>query len=72
MKDFQRRTPTMYYYCYWKDHVHQIMTGCDPETLTMSIEDHEDDRKSSVIERLIKRQKYKAAFHVATYFHIPQ
>jgi hypothetical protein len=32
----------------------------------MMIEDDEEDRKDSVIERLIKRQKYNEAFHVAT------
>jgi hypothetical protein len=39
------------YDCYWMDHVYQTMIGCDPETL---------------IERLIERQKYHEAFHVAT------
>ena len=46
---------------YWMDH----FSG-DSETLTMMIEDDEEDRKDSVIERLIKRQKYNEAFHVAT------
>jgi hypothetical protein len=46
---------------YWMDHF-----SCDSETLTMMIEDDEEDRKDSVIERLIKRQKYNEAFHVAT------
>ncbi len=32
----------------------------------MPIEDHEEDRKDSAIERLIKRQKYDEAFRVAT------
>jgi hypothetical protein len=44
---------------YWMDH----FSG-DSETLTMMIEDDEEDRKDSVIERLIKRQKYNEAFHV--------
>ena len=46
---------------YWMNH----FSG-DSETLTMMIEDDEEDRKDSVIERLIKRQKYNEAFHVAT------
>ena len=44
---------------YWMDHF-----SCDSETLTMMIEDDEEDRKDSVIGRLIKRQKYNEAFHV--------
>jgi hypothetical protein len=51
---------------YWMDHVLQMMTGCDPETLTMKIEGEEEDRKDSVIECLIERLKYNEAFHVAT------
>ena len=51
---------------YWMDHVLQMMTGCDPETLTMKIEDEDEDRKDDAIERLIKRQKYDKAFDVAT------
>ena len=30
---------------YWMDHVLQMMTGCDPETLTMKIEDEDEDRR---------------------------
>jgi hypothetical protein len=51
---------------YWMDHVLQMMTGCDPETLTMKIEDEDEDKKDDAIERLIKRQKYDKAFDVAT------
>ena len=51
---------------YWMDHVLQMMTGCDPETLTMKIEDEDEDRKDDAIDRLIKRQKYDKAFDVAT------
>ncbi len=32
----------------------------------MMIEDDEEDRKDVAIERLIQRQKYNEAFHVAT------
>lgn len=60
----------------WKDHIHQRMTGCDPETLTMEFGDEDETRKDVVIERLIKRQKYNTAFDVATgssfYFNISQ
>ena len=51
---------------YWMDHVLQMMTGCDPETLTMKIEGEDEDKKDDAIERLIKRQKYDKAFDVAT------
>jgi hypothetical protein len=52
----------------WKDHVHQMMTGDDRETLTMEIEGHEEDQ--NVIEHHInKGQKYNEAFHVATGIH---
>jgi hypothetical protein len=54
------------YNYYWKDHVLQMMTGCDPETLTMEYDDYEESEKDLMIGRLIKRQKYKEAFHVAT------
>ena len=55
----------MYNY-YWMDHVLQMMSGSDPETLTLKIEDFEEDRKDGAIDLLIKRQKYDEAFHVAT------
>lgn len=61
----QIRWETQYNY-YWKDHVLQMMTGCDPETLTMEYDDLEENDKDHMIGRLIKRQKYKEAFHVAT------
>jgi hypothetical protein len=54
------------YNYYWKDHVLQMMTGCDPETLTMEYDDYEETEKDHLIGRLIERQKYKEAFHVAT------
>ena len=50
---------------YWKDHVLQMMTGCHPGTLSMEL-DHEENLKDSVIESLVKRQKFNEAFHVAT------
>lgn len=55
----------MYNY-YWMDHVLRMMSGSDYETLTIRIEDFEEDRKDEAIDRLIKRQKYDEAFHVAT------
>jgi hypothetical protein len=54
------------YNYYWKDHVLQMMTGCDPETLTMEYDDVEENDKDHIIGDLIKKQKYKEAFHVAT------
>jgi hypothetical protein len=54
------------YNYYWMDHVLRMMSGSDHETLTMRIEDEEEDRKDEAIDRLIKRQKYDEAFHVAT------
>ncbi len=38
----------------------------DSETLTMMIEDDEEVRNDFAIERLIQRQNYNEAFHVAT------
>jgi len=43
-----------------------MMTGCEPETLTMPIEIHDENMTDSAIERLIKRQQYNKAFDVAT------
>ena len=54
------------YSYHWMDHVLQMMTGCEPETLTMPIEIHDENMTDSAIERLIKRQQYNKAFDVAT------
>ncbi len=54
------------YSYHWMDYVLQKMTGCDPETLTMPIENYDENMKDSAIERLIKRQQYNKAFDVAT------
>ena len=54
------------YNYHWMDYVLQMMTGCDPETLTMPIEIHDENMVESAIERLIKRQQYNKAFDVAT------
>ena len=56
------------YSYHWMDYVLQMMTasGCEPETLTMPIEIHDENMTDSAIERLIKRQKYNKAFDVAT------
>ena len=54
------------YSYHWMDYVLQMMTGCDPETLTMPIENHDENMKDNAIERLIKRQQYNKAFDVAT------
>ena len=44
-----------------------MLTGGDRETLTMEIEDNEEDQKDTVIEHHIyKKQKCNEAFHVAT------
>ena len=60
-----RYAESVYNY-HWMDYVLQMMTGCDPETLTMPIENHDENMVESAIERLIKRQKYNKAFDVAT------
>ena len=54
------------YSYHWMDCVLQMMTGCEPETLTMPIEIHDENMTDSAIERLIKRQQYNKAFDVAT------
>jgi len=56
------------YSYHWMDYVLQMMTasGCEPETLTMPIEIHDENMTDSAIERLIKRQKYNKAFDVTT------
>ena len=54
------------YSYHWMDYVLQMMTGCDPETLTMPIENHDENMKDNAIERLIKSQQYNKAFDVAT------
>ena len=54
------------YSYHWMDYVLQMMTGCEPETLTMPIEIHDENMTDSAIERLIKRQQYNKAFDVAT------
>ena len=44
-----------------------MLTGGDRETLTMEIEDNEEDQKDTVIEHHInKKQKCNEDFHVAT------
>ena len=53
------------YEYHWKDHVHQMMTGCDPETLTREIENPLEHMKGIAIERLVKRKRYNEAFNVA-------
>ena len=67
------------YSYHWMDYVLQMMTGCDTETLTMPIENHDENMVESAIERLIKRQQYNKAFkhisvgpggtHTAWVFH---
>jgi hypothetical protein len=55
----------MYRY-HWRDYVLQKMAGCDYETLTIPIGNHDENMKDCAIERLIERQHYNKAFDVAT------